>query len=595
MARKYASLDNLKFLLYDVHNIEELFDYEYFKEFTSATIDMMLDASIDFSNRELFPFLSEMDRRGVAFEDGRVTVHPQIYNVLRKLGESDWINATRSFESGGMQLPQMMHYATEFIYTAANNPAIGYAMLTAGASKLIYSFGNDELKMNYATNMLAGKWQGTMAMTEPQAGSSLSYITTRAQHKSDGTYKITGQKIFISGGDYEGIDNIVHLVLARIDGSPKGTKGISLFVVPKMRVERDGNLADNDVITAGIFEKMGQHGYVTTHLVMGEQDNCVGYLVGEENNGLAYMFQMMNAARIGVGLMGAAIASAAYYASLEYAQERPQGRHAGSKNRDEKQVTIIHHADVRRMLFLQKAVVEGSLSLIMECAKYMDLSAAGKGEKYELLLDLLTPIVKTYPTEMGIVSVSNGLQCLGGYGYCVDFPLEQLYRDIRIATIYEGTTGIQSIDLLGRKMIMNDGRSAKLLAQAISTTIQESAAFERLKPDAKLLEEVVVSYKIVLKKLVSKAVSGRTESFLADANLFMEFCGLMVIGWQWLKQGISACKLLEKNAENVLFYESKIRTLRYYFSYELPKTQGLITRLLDNEDITLKEEKEYLI
>jgi len=598
MAVNYVSLENLKFLLYDVHQLEELFKEKWFSEYNREAIDMMLDASKDYADREMLPYFEEMDRQGCTIKDGVVKVHPQIHKIFNYMGETGWINATRSFDDGGMQLPHIAHIASGIIYSAANNSAIGFSMLTAGAARLIMSFGSEELKEKFTHKMYGGKWQGTMAMTEPDAGSSLSDITTSAVRQDDGTFKITGQKIFISGGDYDDVENVVHLMLVKIKDSPKGARGISLFVVPKKRIEADGSLIDNDVITAGLFHKMGQHAYVTTHLMMGEKENCVGYLVGEENLGLKYMFQMMNSARIEVGLTGASIASAAYYASLEYAQERLQGRNPDTKNPNEAPTAIINHADVRRMLFFQKAVAEGSISLALECSRLIDLMIVTEGEEKEnnrLLLEILTPIMKTYPTEMGIQSTSAGVQCLGGYGFCVDFPLEQMYRDIRITTLYEGTTGIQSMDLLGRKMTMQGGKAAKLLFGEISKTISEAGSFDSTKRHATTLMGVLSKYQQVLNRLLGLAGGGKLEEFLSDANLFMEVSGHIVISWQWLKQGIAAQKILDSGVDNSIFYESKIKTMDYYYAYELPKTNGLMQRLNDDEIITIKGEKEYLV
>lgn len=597
MSEQYISIENLKFLIHKVHNIGDLFKLDYFSEYNAEAVDMIIDAAFDFSNKELQPYLVEMDRQGATYDNGKVVVHSQVYKVLTKLGEAGILNATLPYDSGGIQLPYMAHYAASLIYTAANNGGIGYAMLTAGAAKLIVSFGSENLQKTYAEKMYQGLWQGTMAMTEPGAGSSLSDITTKALRESDNTYKITGQKIFISGGDYSDAENVVHLMLARVEGAPKGTKGISLFVVPKKRLDANGTLVDNDVVTAGIFHKMGQHGYVTTHLMMGEHDDCCGYLVGEENMGLMYMFQMMNAARIEVGLTGVSIASAAYYAALEYAHERRQGRHPSAKDPASEPVKIIEHADVRRMLFMQKSVVEGCASLVIECAKYLDLTKVTEGEAYEnnlLLLELLTPIVKTYPTEMGILSVSNGLQCLGGYGYCQDFPLEQLYRDIRITTLYEGTTGIQSLDLLGRKMMMNEGKAAKLLLAEIFSTIEAASGIEELSPYAASLKTYMNDYQGVVRTLTALAINGKPEEFLADANLFMELTGNLLLGWQWLKQGISAAESI-KSGDDSAFYKSKISTLRYYFTYELPKCKGLMITLVNTEGITMPTPDEALI
>lgn len=596
MAEKYVSIEDLKFLLFEVHQIESLFSHDFFKEYNRETVDMMIDSAKDFADKMLFPYFEEMDRQGVQLEDGKVKVHPQVYKILNELGASGWINATKTYEEGGMQLPYMVHNVAGYIYSAANNSGIGYTMLTGGAARLIASFGSDELKETYASKMYAGAWQGTMALTEPQAGSSLSDITTVAIPQANGTYKIQGQKIFISGGDYEDAENVVHLLLARIEGAPQGTKGISLFVVPKHRVNDDGSFTYNDVTTSGLFHKMGQNGYVTTHLMMGEKEDCHGYLLGQANKGLSYMFQMMNSARIEVGMMGTSIASAAYQAALEYANERPQGRNPSSKDPNETPRKIIEHADVRRMLFLQKAIVEGSLSLILECSKYNDLAKVSEGEDKEkcaLMLDFLTPIVKTYPTEMGLVSVNNAMQCLGGYGYCVDFPIEQLLRDIRITTIYEGTTGIQSMDLLGRKATMRDGLAMKILLKEILSVIEVARGSDVLNAYADQLDHVVKEYQKVFGKLLQTAGIGKIEAFLADANLFMEFSGILVMGWQWLKQGLVAEEAMKET--NTVFYRSKITTLKYYFEYEVPKFQGLATRLMSDDMLTLAQEEDHLI
>ncbi|MCP4459520.1 MAG: acyl-CoA dehydrogenase [Cytophagales bacterium] len=598
MAEKYMSMENIKFLLYNVHNLESLFTHDRFKEYNRESIDMMMDAAKDYGDKELLPYLEEMDRQGCVYENGEVTIPPQIAKVFSYFGETGWINATESYDHGGMQLPHMVHHAGGFIYAAANNSAIGYSTLAGGAANLIVSFGSEEQFQKYVKKMWEGKWQGTMALTEPDAGSSLSDITTTAKRQEDGKFKITGQKIFISGGDYKEADNVIHLMLARIEGAPKGARGISLFIVPKRRIDEDGSLQANDVTTAGIFHKMGQRAYVTTHLIMGEKDDCIGHLVGSENLGLKYMFQMMNAARIEVGLTGAAIASAAYYASLEYAQERSQGRLPSSKDPIEPPTSILNHADVRRMLFFQKAIVEGSISLVLECSKLIDLidvSDEKEKEDYQLLLEILTPIVKTYPSEMGIQSVSTGLQCLGGYGFCVDFPLEQFHRDIRITTLYEGTTGIQSLDLLGRKMMMQDGKAAKLLFGEISKTLNEAKEFEKSKRHAISLFNTLNDFQQVLNRLIGLAVKGQTNEFLADANLFMELSGIIVIGWQWIKQGIAAEKALKSGDGDAKYFESKIKTMDYYFAYELPKSKGLVTRLMDTEIITIKGDNEYLV
>ncbi|MGL6268402.1 MAG: acyl-CoA dehydrogenase, partial [Chitinophagaceae bacterium] len=355
---------------------------------------------------------------------------------------------------------------------------------------------------------------------------------TSAVPNEDGSFDITGQKIFISAGEHEACENFVHLTLVRIKGAPAGTKGISLFVIPKYLPADDGSLSDNNVVCAADFQKMGQRGYATTHLIFGEGGATKGFLVGEVNKGLSYMFQMMNAARIAVGQTAAAVASAAYYNALHYANERPQGRHIADKDLTKDQTLIINHADVRRMLLMQKSIVEGSLSLVVECLKWYDLEKVLDGaekEKAYLLLEILTPIVKTYPSEAGIVSVSNALQVFGGYGFTMDFDAQQYYREIRIMSIYEGTTGIQSMDLLGRKVTMQSGKAWQMLVAEIGHTIQEAQVDESLQAYSKDCQEALDRLQRELQFLQSHAIKGEVELFMPDANLFMEYCGLLTV------------------------------------------------------------------
>jgi butyryl-CoA dehydrogenase len=485
--------------------------------------------------------------------------------------------------------------ASAYIQEAANNHMPGYLGLTFGAAELILHFGNDHLKKTYVPNMLTGTWNGTMCLTEPQAGSSLSDIVTAAVPEGD-HYRISGQKIFISGGDYKGVTNVVHLLLARIEGAPAGTRGISLFVVPKHRPGEDGQLVFNDVNTVGDFQKMGQRGYCTTHLSFGDQGACRGWLVGEPHQGLKYMFLMMNGARIAVGRGAAAIAMAAYRASLAYAKERPQGRKltsSGKKDVSKDQTLIINHPDVKRMLLTQKVIAEGALSLVLLSAKYQDLSLTHPGEserkKYQYLLELLTPVAKTYPAEKGLEAVSNGLQVLGGYGFCSDFILQQYYRDIRIFSIYEGTTGIQSMDLLGRKITMDNGAALDHLADEMGKTIKMAMEAEALKPCAEALSAKTGLMQKVLGYLMEYARTGNYERFLADATVFMEFFGNILVGWLWLDMALHAHKALA-NGEATRekgFYSGKIHAMEYYFTYELPKTEGLAKILLNTSDLTV--------
>ncbi len=589
---QYYSRRNLNFLLYEVFNATELTHYPYYSAHDRETFDMTIDAVTQIGDTIMFPHFRDLDRNQPELKNGKVTVHPKVGEYLKAMGDGF------SFEDGGQQLPEIVNSILGFILMAANNGMM-YTGLTSGAARLIASFASEELKQTYVEKMLGGKWQGTMALTEPQAGSSLSDITTSATPQADGSYRIKGQKVFISAGDHDQCENIIHLMLARIDGAPKGTKGISLLLVPKYRL--DGT--ENDVTSTGIYHKLGQRGVPAMHLTMGDRDDCHGWLVGEPHRGLNYMFQMMNEARIGVGMTGVAIASAAYGASLQYAKERPQSRRLNEKSAlDSPQIPIIQHPDVKRMLLLQKAIVEGSLSLLMETARCADIAHASEDpeekEKYHLMLELLTPVAKTYPTEMGMVAVSNGLQVLGGYGFTEDFPLEQLYRDIRITPIYEGTTGIQSQDLLGRKMTMKGGKPAQYLFGEVAKTIAEAENHETLKPCAQKLKTELARLQEVTMALMPFAMQGDIERFLMDATLYMEMFGISTVAWQWLKQAVVAQRTIvtqNPDGEELAFYEGKIHTMKFFFHYEVPKTLGLAVRLKDNEVLTIATEKEVIL
>ncbi|MCX2745412.1 acyl-CoA dehydrogenase [Mangrovivirga sp. M17] len=601
MAKKYVDINTLKYLLYDVYQLEEVLNQGRFDDHDISSMNLFLDSVKDFSDRELYPYFKEMDEHPAHYKDGGVEVHKQVGVMMKQGGEMGFISGPFDYEEGGLQLPMMLYTASSFIQEAANNHLTGYTGLTLGAAELIINFASQELKDTYVPKMLSGDWGGTMCLTEPQAGSSLSDITTKAIPQSDGSYKISGQKIFISGGDHQYADNIVHLVLARIEGAPAGTKGISLFVVPKKRPDEDGNLVSNDVTTVADFQKMGQRGYCTTHLGFGDAGECRGYLVGEANKGLKYMFLMMNGARIAVGRGGAAIATAAYHASLEYAKERPQGRKlasTGKKDPEEGQTFIINHPDVRRMLLFQKTVSEGSLGLVLLASKYYDLKHTltdkNEKEKYGLLLELIIPMVKTYPSEMGAQSVSNGLQVLGGYGFCTDFILQQYHRDIRIFSIYEGTTGIQSQDLLGRKLLLQDGKALQLLTEEIKQTINSALKYDDLKIYAGKLGDKLQEASRVIQHLIGFAKKGDYERFLSDATPFMEYLSTITLSWIWLEMAANAKNALVtgKKTYSEEFYESKIHSMKFYFKYELPKTNGLAEVLQNEEVLTIAGEKE---
>lgn len=597
MADRFVSERNLKFLLFEVFDAESLTKYPYYKDHSREIFEMVIEAGMKIGKDLFFPNCGAMDKKPPELVDGVVKVHPMVKEVMKECGEGGWIAASAPFDFGGQQLPILISAVFRFILSAANYSASVFPFLTAGAAHLVLSFGSDELKKTYMPRMFSGEWQGTMAMTEPGAGSSLTDLTTMAEPTNEGYYKLKGQKIFISAGDHDAVENVVHLLLAKIKGAPPGVKGISLFVVPKKRIE-SGKLVPNDVAVTTIYHKLGYRGTPLTQLAFGENGDCRGYLVGEPHKGLRYMFQMMNEARIEVGMGATGIASAAYYASLQYARERLQGRKINSKDPLQPQIPIIQHADIKRMLLFQRAVVEGSISLAVQCAKLADLGQLLEGEekeKCELLLDLLTPIAKTYPSEMGILSVSQGLQCLGGYGFCDEFPLEQYYRDARIHPIHEGATGIQGMDLLGRKVVMKNGKALMVYLAEVGKTIAAAKSAGELMPFAQELENALAKLKDVTQCLTGIAIKGDIELFLADATLYLEFFGIICISWQWLVQALAATKALEKapSESDIAFYQGKLHAFRYFFNYELPKIEGLAIRLKNNDGLTITMKEEY--
>jgi alkylation response protein AidB-like acyl-CoA dehydrogenase len=585
MATKFYSEKNLKFILNEVHRIDELFKHEHFAEYSAESTQLILDTAKGIATGMMYPVFSEMDKKPPEYTGSTIKVHPSVRPFVRKMAEGGWINAIFPYDLGGQQMPLTLFNACMFIFAAANYSLSVYPGLTSGALNLIYSFASKELQEEFTPPMVSGNWQGTMALTEPEAGSSLSDVRTTATPTDKGYYLVKGQKTFISAGDHDAAENIVHLMLARIKGAPAGVKGISLFIVPKHRPGADGKLEFNDVNCAGCYHKMGYRGSPIAQLSMGESDDCRGYLVGEANRGLSFMFHMMNEARIHVGLGAAAIASAAYYASLEYARERLQGRVITEKDPVKPQIPIIEHADVRRMLLKQRAIVEGSLSLVVYAGKLVDLISVSQGDeksRLELLLEILTPVVKTYPSEMGIVSTSQAIQCLGGYGYSDEFPVEQYMRDSRIHPIHEGTTGIQGMDLLGRKVTMKNGAAVKALIGEISATVAGAKKREGLAAYADELERVLVMWQGVTGAAVQFALKGEIDKFLADSALFLELTGIMVIAWQWLLQGIAARDAAQVSSPyGADFLQGKMLTMEYFFKYELPAAYGL-EKILNN-------------
>jgi butyryl-CoA dehydrogenase len=573
---------DIEFLLYDAFGAEALCALPFFADHSRQTFDLFLGQTRKLGRDVLFPTYKPMDEFGSRFENGRVIVHPLVKELLPKLSELGVINASRPVEVDGQQMPSCVASLATAYLMAANLSAFGYIMLTSGAAHLIEAFGSSELQEQYMRPMYAGRYTGTMALTEPQAGSSLADVQTRAQPTEAGHYLISGNKIFISGGDHDASENIVHLVLGRIVGAPAGIRGVSLFVVPKQRTE-NGRLKFNDCHAAGVLHKMGWRGLPSIALNFGEEGDCHGYLVGEPNKGIQYMFQMMNEARINVGLHGVATASVAYRTSLEYARTRTQGRAAGSSA----PVPIIEHADVRRMLLRQKAIVEGGLALVVATARYQDLAHhaqdASERSRAQLLLDLLTPITKTFPAERGFEANALAVQIHGGYGSTSEYLPEAWLRDQKLNSIHEGTTGIQSMDLLGRKVLKTELRSLQALSEEIAKTVERAqhagveAELSTALTDA-LAETSALSQHLLL------TAARDPEAALRHSVDYMDLLSTLVISWMWLQNAAVARERLRDQRGDRDHSEGKLCAADYWFKTELTRIPQLAALVRGNED-----------
>ncbi|WP_095138058.1 acyl-CoA dehydrogenase [Pseudomonas sp. Irchel s3a10] len=593
MSETLLSSRNLAFELYEVLDAEGLTRRERFAEHNRETFDAAIGTARSIAEKYFAPHNRKGDENEPRYESGQAMLIPEVKPAVDAFLEAGFLNAARSFEAGGMQLPTLLSQACFAHFQAANAATTSYPFLTMGAANLIESFGTDEQKQRFLQPMIDGRFFGTMALTEPHAGSSLSDIRTRAEPASDGTYRLKGNKIFISGGDHPLSENIVHMVLAKLPDAPPGVKGISLFIVPKFLVNADGSLGQrNDVLLAGLFHKMGWRGTTSTALNFGDNGECVGYLVGKPHHGLSYMFQMMNEARIGVGMGAVMLGYAGYLYSLEYARERPQGRVPDSKDPTTAPVAIIQHADVRRMLLTQKSYVEGAFDLGLYAARLFDdtttLETEAERKQAHELLDLLTPIVKSWPSEFCLKANELAIQILGGHGYTREYPVEQYYRDNRLNPIHEGTHGIQSLDLLGRKLAQNGGAGLKQLIRLIADTAERATAYESLTALREPLEKLVARLQAVTIGLLTDLAQGKINSSLANSALYLKVFGHTVIGWRWLEQAIRAEEGLAKgNTADADFYKGKLQAARYFLTWEVPGCQHELALLEARDDTCL--------
>jgi butyryl-CoA dehydrogenase len=569
---------DVEFLLYEVLSAERLLALPAFADHSREGFDLILATTRRLARELLYPAYKPMDTDPFVFEGGRVRVHPRMREIYPRLVDSGLISASRPVDAGGMQIPLTISTMAMAYLMAANLGAAGFAFLTTGAAHLVEAFASDALKERYLGQMYRGEWTGTMALTEPQAGSSLSDVKTTATPTAAEHHLIRGTKIFISGGDHDLTDNIVNMVLARIDGAPPGIKGVSLFLVPRRRPEGDA-LVHNDVETAGVIHKIGWRGLPSVILNFGEADDCHGFLVGEPHKGISYMFQMMNEARILVGVSAAATASVAYHESLAYARTRPQGRAFSNKSPASPQIPIIEHADVRRMLLRQKAIVEGALGLAAATSRYADLAehaeAPEEKRRAALLLDLLTPIAKSFPAEKGFESNALAVQIHGGYGYSSEYLPEAWLRDQKLNTIHEGTSGIQSMDLLGRKAVAGGGAALQaLIAEMASASARARAAGVELRW-CEAVEKGGALIASLTAELGAFAMRGDVEKMMLHSADYLELFSVVVIAWQWLLQAAAAKEGLARKGALPDFYEGKLCAAQYWIHTELPRIEAL--------------------
>jgi hypothetical protein len=588
MAQLIADRRDVDFVLHEQLKVEELARHERFAEFNRKAVDLIISEARNLAIKEILPTRQDGDRQGARFDGGKVFVPESFHKAWKAYIEGEWLAMTEDPDWGGQGMPRAVAMAAADYLNGANFAFMMYAGLTHGAGKLVESFGTEKLKKLFLKKMYTGQWTGTMLLTEPEAGSDVGALTTSAVKNPDGTYSITGNKIFISSGEHDLAENIIHPVLARVDGAPAGTAGISLFLVPKIWVNDDGSLGEpNDIVCTGIEEKMGIHGNATCSMALGSKGRCRGMLLGEENKGMRAMFLMMNEARLLVGSQGLACASPAYMYALAYARERVQGRHLlKALDKSAPSVPIIQHPDVRRMLMLMKVYVEGMRSLIFYVGHLEDcLHTAADPDakaKYQGMIDFLIPIAKGYVTDRSCEVCNLGIQVYGGYGYIREYPMEQLLRDCRITPIYEGTNGIQAMDLLGRKLGQNKGRPIMDLLGEIQAALAAAKAVPRTTPFAETVEGMLNKLGEVAMHMGAAAMSDKVLTAFAFAHPFLEVCGDVVMAWMLLWRARIAAEKLAAGAKekDALFYEGQLKSIEFFASTILPVTFGKMKAIL---------------
>ena len=595
MAQQIADKRDIDFVLHEQFMAGDFAEkHEDFAEFNKKTIDLIVKEARNFAIKELLPIYKEGDEVGCTFKNNEVTTPDSFKRVYNLLNEGEWLAMVEDPEWGGQGMPRLASSAAYEYFNGANHPFMMYPGLTHGAGKLVESFGTDKQKELFLKKMFTGEWTGTMLLTEPGAGSDVGALTTTATKNADGTYSIKGEKIFISGGDHDLADNIIHPTLARIEGAPEGTKGISLFLVPKYRVNDDGSIGDhNDVVCTGIEHKMGIHANSTCSLALGSKGECVGTLLGEENKGMKAMFLMMNEARLLVGYQGYACASAAYIHAVNYARERVQGKNLlEMMDPNAKGVAIINHPDVKRQLLEMKVFVEGARSLLYYVNYCADMAKIAETEeekaKYEGFIEVLTPVAKGYVTDRAFEACSQAIQVFGGYGYIEEYPVSQLMRDCRITMLYEGTNGVQAMDLLGRKLGLKKGKPIMDLFGAMQATLAEAKKIPAIEADAVVIEELFNKLAEVALHMGQTAMSEKVLSAFANAHPFLDATGDVMIAWMLLwRASIAATKVEKAKKKDKVYYEGLLKSLSYFADVKAPITMGRMNGLMKTSSVAV--------
>ncbi|HUL55370.1 MAG TPA: acyl-CoA dehydrogenase [Usitatibacter sp.] len=598
MAEYAAPLKEMQFVLKHVVGLDQVNTLPGWEEVTEDVVDAILEEAAKLAGEVLSPLNATGDKQGAVWKDGTVTTPPGFKDAYWQYVNAGWNNILSPTKYGGQGLPHLIATPVEEMWGAANLAFKLCPMLTQGAIEAITYVGPDSLRDRFLPNMVSGKWTGTMNLTEPQAGSDLSLVRTKASPNPDGTYRIKGQKIFITYGEHDYTENIVHLVLARIDGAPEGVKGISLFAVPKFNVNADGSLgARNDVKCVSIEHKLGIHASPTAVMAYGEKDGAAGYLVGEANRGLEYMFIMMNAARLSVGLEGVAIAERAYQRALAWSRERMQGKPVGVQGA--KTSPIIQHPDVKRMLLTMKATTEAMRALAYWTSALLDRAREhpdeGERRRAQALVDFLIPVVKGWSTEMGIEIASLGIQVHGGMGFIEETGAAQHLRDARITTIYEGTTGIQANDLVGRKMGREEGRTALALIAEIDKLVPRLAASDdaNLKAIGDALGVASGSLRETV-QWVARAFATNPAAVAAGSVYVLKLMGIGLGGWMLARSADIASRQLAKGEGDADFLKSKILTTRFFADHVMAQAPSLAATVARGADSVLAMEEALL-